>query len=72
MILDHENGDFFGSLEGYEEVDYSSKEEKKNRKAGLLNWFKSRVCIFLVIYDTLCLTRASFNLVHEIGSLPFS
>lgn len=52
MILDHENSDFFGSLEGYEEVDYSSKEEKKNRKAGLLNWFKLRVCIFVVIYGT--------------------
>lgn len=42
MILDHENSDFFGSLEGYGETDYSSKEEKKNRKPGLLNWFKLR------------------------------
>ncbi|XP_020675263.1 kinesin-like protein KIN-7D, chloroplastic [Dendrobium catenatum] len=40
MILDHENGEFFGSFEGYGETDYSSKEEKKNRKPGLLNWFK--------------------------------
>ncbi|XP_020599453.1 kinesin-like protein KIN-7D, chloroplastic [Phalaenopsis equestris] len=42
MILDQENSDFFGSLEGYGETDYSSKEEKKGRKPGLLNWFKLR------------------------------
>ncbi|XP_038976670.1 kinesin-like protein KIN-7D, chloroplastic isoform X1 [Phoenix dactylifera] len=43
MILDTENSDFFVPLEGYGEIiDDSSKEEKKNRKHGLLNWFKLR------------------------------
>uniref|UniRef100_A0A1D1XQX0 Kinesin-like protein n=1 Tax=Anthurium amnicola TaxID=1678845 RepID=A0A1D1XQX0_9ARAE len=43
MILDDENIDFFVPVEAYaESVDYSSKEEKKNRKHGLLNWFKLR------------------------------
>lgn len=40
MILDHENNGFFAPLEGYGETDYSLKEEKRNRKPGLLNWFK--------------------------------
>lgn len=48
MILDTENSDFFVPLEGYgETIDDASKEEKKNRKHGLLNWFKLRVCINL-------------------------
>ncbi|KAG1358812.1 Kinesin-like protein KIN-7K, chloroplastic [Cocos nucifera] len=46
MILDTENGDFFVPLEGYgETIDDASKEEKKNRKHGLLNWFKLRTSI---------------------------
>ncbi|PKA49590.1 Kinesin-like protein NACK1 [Apostasia shenzhenica] len=40
MMLDNENNDPFGPLDGYCEADYSSKEEKKNKKNGLLNWFK--------------------------------
>ncbi|KAK8971553.1 Kinesin-like protein NACK2 [Platanthera guangdongensis] len=40
MILDDENNDFFAPLEEYGETDYPSKEEKRNRKHGLLNWFK--------------------------------
>jgi len=46
MILDNENTDFFSPVEGYgESMDEVSKEEKKNRKHGLLNWFKLRVKI---------------------------
>lgn len=44
MNLDNESSDFSGSVEGYSEtVDDGLKEEKKNRKSGLLNWFKLRV-----------------------------
>ncbi|URD92206.1 KISc [Musa troglodytarum] len=43
MILDNENGVFYAPLEGFGETnDDASKEEKKNRKHGLLNWFKIR------------------------------
>lgn len=42
MILDHENNDFFAPLEGYGETDSPSKDEKRNRKHGLLNWFKHK------------------------------
>ncbi|KAJ0981199.1 hypothetical protein J5N97_009454 [Dioscorea zingiberensis] len=43
MLLDNENCDPFVPPEGYgETTDDSSKEDKKNRKHGLLNWFKSR------------------------------
>ena len=46
MILDNENGVFYAPLEGFGETnDDASKEEKKNRKHGLLNWFKIRVCL---------------------------
>lgn len=45
-MLDTENIDFFVPLEGYGEPnDDASKEEKKDRKHGLLNWFKLWVCI---------------------------
>ncbi|XP_010257531.1 PREDICTED: kinesin-like protein KIN-7K, chloroplastic isoform X2 [Nelumbo nucifera] len=43
LILDDENIDLYVSLEGSSEnTDDSSKEEKKSRKHGLLNWFKLR------------------------------
>ncbi|CAD5181315.1 unnamed protein product [Musa acuminata subsp. malaccensis] len=43
MILDNENGVFYAPMEGFGETnDDASKEEKKNRKHGLLNWFKIR------------------------------
>lgn len=44
MLLDDENCDPYVPVEGYNEAtDDSSKEDKKNKKHGLLNWFKSRV-----------------------------
>ena len=44
MILDNENGVFYAPLEGFGETnDDALKEEKKNKKHGLLNWFKLRV-----------------------------
>ena len=46
MILDNESTDMFSPVEGYgESMDVDSKEEKKNQKHGLLNWFKLRVKI---------------------------
>ncbi|KAL9428332.1 hypothetical protein AB3S75_030343 [Citrus x aurantiifolia] len=43
LILDDENIDLYVSLEGNAETaDDTSKEEKKNRKHGLLNWLKLR------------------------------
>ncbi|URE33504.1 hypothetical protein MUK42_33523 [Musa troglodytarum] len=43
MILDNENGVFYAPLEGFGETnDDGLKEEKKNKKHGLLNWFKLR------------------------------
>ncbi|THU47352.1 hypothetical protein C4D60_Mb09t14590 [Musa balbisiana] len=43
MILDNENGVFYAPLEGFGETnDDALKEEKKNKKHGLLNWFKLR------------------------------
>ncbi|XP_074591453.1 kinesin-like protein KIN-7D, chloroplastic [Curcuma longa] len=43
MILDNENAVFYAPMEGFGETNYDVlKEEKKNRKHGLLNWFKSR------------------------------
>ncbi|KAG0485244.1 hypothetical protein HPP92_009323 [Vanilla planifolia] len=42
MILDQENIDLFDPLETFGEAEYSTKEEKKNRKNGLLNWFKPK------------------------------
>ncbi|XP_072978173.1 kinesin-like protein KIN-7D, chloroplastic [Typha angustifolia] len=43
MILDNESSEFFDPVEVYgETVEDSTKEEKKNRKHGLLNWFKLR------------------------------
>ncbi|KAJ4971014.1 hypothetical protein NE237_004113 [Protea cynaroides] len=43
LILDDENIDVYSSLEGNgETTDGTSKEEKKSRKHGLLNWFKLR------------------------------
>ena len=47
-MLDEEEVDVFVPAEVYpDSVDGSIKEEKKNRKNGLLNWFKLRVCIHL-------------------------
>ncbi|XP_043691550.1 kinesin-like protein KIN-7K, chloroplastic [Telopea speciosissima] len=43
LILDDENIDMYASLEGNDEsTDDTSKEGKKSRKHGLLNWFKLR------------------------------
>lgn len=43
LILDDENMDLYVSLEGNAEIaDETSKEEKKPRKHGLLNWLKLR------------------------------
>ncbi|KAJ8471897.1 hypothetical protein OPV22_026240 [Ensete ventricosum] len=43
MILDSENGVFYAPHEGFGETnDDALKEEKKNKKHGLLNWFKLR------------------------------
>ncbi|KAM0949160.1 putative plus-end-directed kinesin ATPase [Dioscorea sansibarensis] len=43
MLLDDENCDPFVRVEGYSEAtDDSFKEDKKSKKHGLLNWFKSR------------------------------
>ncbi|XP_042457210.1 kinesin-like protein KIN-7D, chloroplastic isoform X1 [Zingiber officinale] len=43
MILDNETAVFYAPIEGFGETnDDILKEEKKNRKHGLLNWFKSR------------------------------
>ncbi|KAK9156618.1 hypothetical protein Scep_003192 [Stephania cephalantha] len=43
LMLDEENVDIYVSLESNgENTDDNVKEEKKNRKHGLLNWFKSR------------------------------
>ncbi|XP_061346425.1 kinesin-like protein KIN-7K, chloroplastic isoform X2 [Gastrolobium bilobum] len=43
LILDEENIDLYVKLEGNAATaDHSSKEEKKIKKHGLLNWFKSR------------------------------
>ena len=44
FILDDENIDLYVSLDGNSETaDDTSKEEKKTRKPGLLNWLKLRV-----------------------------
>lgn len=45
MILDNESSDFFVPAEGYGETTEDTSKEKKNRKHGLLNWFKQRVWI---------------------------
>ncbi|KAK1308586.1 Kinesin-like protein NACK2 [Acorus calamus] len=43
LIIDNESVDLYVSMEGYgETVDDTSKEEKRGRKHGLLNWFKLR------------------------------
>ncbi|XP_020090736.1 kinesin-like protein KIN-7D, chloroplastic isoform X2 [Ananas comosus] len=42
MILDNESSDFFVPAEGYGETTEDTSKEKKNRKHGLLNWFKQR------------------------------
>lgn len=45
LMLDDENIDQYVSLEANAETtDYTSTEEKKSRKHGLLNWLKLRVC----------------------------
>ena len=44
LILDDENIDLYISPDGNaENLDKTSKEEKKSRKNGLLNWLKIRV-----------------------------
>ncbi|KAG6501108.1 hypothetical protein ZIOFF_040976 [Zingiber officinale] len=43
MIIDNENAVFYAPMEGFGETNYDVlKEEKKNRKHGLLNWLKLR------------------------------
>ncbi|ONK66160.1 uncharacterized protein A4U43_C06F4750 [Asparagus officinalis] len=43
MTLESEHSDVFSPVEGYgETMDDGCKEEKRNRKHGLLNWFKLR------------------------------
>ncbi|KAJ4816592.1 Kinesin-like protein [Rhynchospora pubera] len=42
MIIESESSEFTVPIEGCETGEDSSKEEKRNRKPGLLNWFKLR------------------------------
>lgn len=56
--MDDENIDLYVSLEGNAETaDDTSKEEKKTRKHGLLNWLKLRVCILrIAILYMICIS----------------
>lgn len=45
MILENESSEFTVPIEGCETGEDSSKEDKRNRKHGLLNWFKLRVIL---------------------------
>jgi centromeric protein E len=45
MILENESSEFTVPIEGCETGEDSSKEEKRNRKHSLLNWFKLRVIL---------------------------
>lgn len=45
MIVENESSEFTVPIEGCETGEDSSKEEKRNRKPSLLNWFKLRVIL---------------------------
>lgn len=45
MIVENESSEFTVPIEGCEAGEDSSKEEKRNRKPSLLNWFKLRVIL---------------------------
>lgn len=62
LIIDDENFDRCFSPEGSGEpaVD-TSKEDKKGRKQGLLNWFKVRVCTTTINFVVTIVLENNFS-----------